>query len=172
MFQSQYFPGPQNQMSQSITSPVIVSHTGAPSPTYASNVGDGLKTSTGYLENPYMVPRSHDRGTTLVTTSHINSTSLTYVYHVGYESPTFSYHVDSIPPAIVNDNGTIDKPKHLRRKPEFLCMTFEGSHLTHLCLAIDGIPETWCSPKGPLNSEASLVSPHIVPPIDTTIIPL
>jgi hypothetical protein len=35
-----------------------------------------------------------------------------------------------------------------------------------------GIPEVWGSPKGPSNSEASVVSPHLVPLIDMTIISL
>jgi hypothetical protein len=41
IFQNQSFPGPWNQMPPSIASPVTVSHTGAPSPTSASHVGDG-----------------------------------------------------------------------------------------------------------------------------------
>jgi hypothetical protein len=35
-----------------------------------------------------------------------------------------------------------------------------------------GIPEAWGSPKGPSDSEASVVSPHLVPPIDMTVMPL
>jgi hypothetical protein len=68
-------------------------------------------------------------------------------------------------PTIVNNVGGIEKPRHLRRKPKFLCKTCEGDHLIHLCLAIVGIPEAWGSPKGPSYSEASMVSPHLVSPL-------
>jgi hypothetical protein len=42
IFHNQSFPGPWNQMSPSITNPVTVSHTSAPSPTSSSHVGDGF----------------------------------------------------------------------------------------------------------------------------------
>jgi hypothetical protein len=169
MFQSQSFPRPWHQMPQSTTSPVTVSHTRAPSPTSSSHVGDGSTTSTSYVDNPYPTVASHARGTTLVSTSYINATSPTSEHHVGDDSPTFSCHIDSMPSTILNDTGGIEKPRHLRRKPKFLCRTCEGSHLTHLCPATAGIPEAWGSPKGPSDSKASMVSPHLVPSIDMKV---
>jgi hypothetical protein len=64
-------------MPQFTTSLVTVIDTRAPSPTYAIFVGDGLTTSTGYVDNPYSITASHAGGTTLVATSYINSTSPT-----------------------------------------------------------------------------------------------
>jgi hypothetical protein len=76
-------------------------------------------------------------------------------------------------PAIGNDTGGIEKPRHLRRKPKFLCRTCEGDHLTRLCPATVGIPEAWFSPEGPLGSEVSVVSPHPISPLmDTEVMPL
>jgi hypothetical protein len=66
----------------------------------------------------------------------------------------------------------IEKPRHLRRKPRLLCRNCEGSHLTHLCPFIAGIPEAWGSPKGPSGSEASMVSKHYVPSLVDTIVML
>jgi hypothetical protein len=172
MFQSQSFPGPWHQMPQLTISPVTVSHTGAPSPTSASHVGDGSTNSTGYVDNLYLTIVSHAGGTTLVATSHINATSLTSKYHAGDDSPTFTFHVDSMPPVVLNNTGGIEKPRHLRRKPKFLCKTYEGSHITHLFQATTGIPEAWGLPKGLSNSKESMVSPHIVPLIDITATPL
>jgi hypothetical protein len=69
--------------------------------------------------------------------------------------------------------GGIVKSRRLRSKPKFLRRTCEGDHLTHLCLAIAGIPKAWGSPKCPLYFEAFVVSPNHVPPlIDVTVIPL
>jgi hypothetical protein len=66
-----------------------------------------------------------------------------------------------------------EKPRHLRCKPRFLCRTYEGSHLTHLCPITDGIPEAWGSPKGPSGSVASMVSQHSIPLlVDTTFMPM
>jgi hypothetical protein len=172
VFQSQYLPGPWHKMPQSTAGLVTISHTRAPSPTSSSHVGDGSTTSTSYVDNPYMIATSHAGGTTLVATSYINATSSTYEYHVGDDSPTFVGYVDSMPPIILNDTRGIEKPKHLRHNPKFLCRTYEGSHLTHLCPATTGIPEAWGSPKGPSESEASVVSPYLVPPIDMTIMSL
>jgi hypothetical protein len=82
-------------------------------------------------------------------------------------------HVESMSPFIVNDVGGIEKPRCLRRKPKFLCRTCEGNHLTRLCPVTTGIPEAWGSPKGPLDSEAFIVSPHPVSlSIDTTVMTL
>jgi hypothetical protein len=64
----------------------------------------------------------------------------------------------------------IEKPRHIRRKPRFLCKICEGIHLTHLCPVTTRIPEAWGSPKGPSGSEASMVSQHFVPSlVDTTV---
>jgi hypothetical protein len=72
----------------------------------------------------------------------------------------------------VNDTGGIEKLRHLRHKPKFIYKNCEGDQLTRLCPTIAMILEAWGSPKGPLGSEASMVSPHIVSPlIDTTVIP-
>jgi hypothetical protein len=111
----------------------------------------------------YPVAASHAGGTTLV------ATSPTFEYHVGDESPTFAYDIDNIPSTFLNDIRGIEKPKHLRHEPRLLCRTCEGSYLTHLCPSTARIPEVWGSPKGPSNYEVSMVSPHLVPPIDTTV---
>jgi hypothetical protein len=64
----------------------------------------------------------------------------------------------------------IEMPRNLRRKPRFLCRTFEGSHLTHLCHVTTGILQMWGSPKGPSGFQASMVSQHFVPSlVDTTV---
>jgi hypothetical protein len=170
MFQSQSFPGPWHQMPQLSASPVTVSHTGAPSPTYANHVGDGSTTSTSPVDDSHPNVASNAGGTTLITTSHINITSLTSVHHVGDESSTSAYHVESMSPAIVNTIGGIENPRHLICKPKFLCRTCEVYHLTRLCPTIVKIPEAWGSPKGPLVFEASVVSPHRISPfIDTMV---
>jgi hypothetical protein len=51
IFQNQSFPRLWTQMPPSITIPVIVSHTGAPSPTYSSHVEDESTSSTNYVDN-------------------------------------------------------------------------------------------------------------------------
>jgi hypothetical protein len=66
----------------------------------------------------------------------------------------------------------IEKPRSLRRKPRFLCRTYEVSHLTHLCHFTTGIPKVWGSPKGPSGSEASMVSQHSIPSLVDTIVML
>jgi hypothetical protein len=173
MFQSQYFPGPWNQIPQITASPVVVSHTGAPSPTSVSHVEDGSTTSKIHVDNSHPVAASHAGGTTLITMSHIDIVSPTSIHHVRDHSPTFSCHVKSMSPATVNSARGIKKPRRLRRNPKFLCRTCEGDHLNRLCPATVEIPEAWGSPKGPSYSEASVVSPHLVPPlIDAVVTPL
>jgi hypothetical protein len=169
IFQSQSFPRPWHQMSQPIAHLVTVSHTKFPSPTYASHVGEGSTTSTSYDDNLYLTASSHVGGTTLVSTSYINATSLTFEYHVGYDSPTFFGYSYNMPLTVSNDTRGIEKTKHLRCKPKFLCRTCEGIHITRLYPAMIGIPEVWGSPKGPSDSGTSVVSPHLFPPIDMTI---
>jgi hypothetical protein len=169
MFQSQSFPGPWHQMPQPAASPVTVSHTGAPSPTSVSYVGDGSTTLLVMLTARTQPLVNHVGGTTLYQCP----SSPTSVHHVGDDSPTSAYHVESMSPAFVNDVGDIEKPRRLRRKPKFLCRTCEGNHLTHLCPVTAGIPEAWGSPKGPSDSEASVVSPHTTSPlIDMVVTPL
>jgi hypothetical protein len=160
-------------MPQPITGPVTSNYSGAPSPTSTIHVGDGLMTFASHVENPLPFVVNHVGGITLVSTSHINVAFPTSIHHVGYESLTYSIHVESMSPAIVNNVGGIEKPRRLKRKPKFLCRTYKGDHLTHLCPATIGIPEAWGSPKGPLDSEEFVVSPHPIPPfIDTAIISL
>jgi hypothetical protein len=173
MFQSQSFPGPWYQMTQLTTSLVIASHTGAPSPTSYSYVGDGSITSASHVDNLHPAAASYDGETTLITTSHINVTSPTSLHHVGYDSLTYVSHVESMSPTIVNDVGGIEKPRRLRRKTKFLCRTCKGDHLTLFCPGIVGIPKAWGSPKGPSDFEVFVVFPHPISPlIDTAVMPL
>jgi hypothetical protein len=106
--------------------------------------------------------------------SHIDITSPTYVHHLGYEPLPSSSHAKRMSLSIVNEVRVIhmiDNPRHVRRKPRFLCRTCEGYHLTHLCPATSGITEAWFSPGGPSGSEEFVVSPHFVSPfIDTKFI--
>jgi hypothetical protein len=161
---NQSFPEPWSQIPQltTATSPVIASHTGVPSPTAASHVGDWLTTSASHVEDQQPIVASHVGGITLVAMSHPDITSLASSSHAQIMSPT-----------IVNDVGgmhMIEKPRHIRRKPKFLCRICEGDHLTRLCPTTAGIPKAWSSPRGPLGSESSLVSQHFVSPlIDMTI---
>jgi hypothetical protein len=117
-------------------------------------------TSASHVDDPFPVAASHVGGIIVVTTSHINATFS--VHHVGDDSLSYASLFESMSPMVVNDVGGIEKPVHLRRKPKFLCRNCEGDHLTRLCPATVGIPEVWGSPKGPSNSEASVVSPHHV----------
>jgi hypothetical protein len=176
MSQNQSFPGPWSQVPQLNTtaSPVIVSHIGASPPTTASHVGDWLTTSASHVEDLQPTTASQVGGITLAAMSHIDITSPTSIHHVGDEHLASARHAESMSPAIVNDSGgshMIEKPRHVRCKPKFLCMTCEGYHVTHFCPAIAGILEAWFSPRGPSGSESSMVSPHSVSPlIDTMVI--
>jgi hypothetical protein len=175
MFQNQYFPGQWLQMPQLTTtsSPITASQTAAPSPTIAIHVRYWSKTSASHVEDPQIIATIHVGGITPVTTSHIDVTSPSFVHHMGDDSPAFSSHTESMSPAIVNDVGgthMIEKLRHLRHKPKFLCRNCKGNHLTRLCPATVGIPEAWFSPEDPSGSEAYVVSPHLVSPlIDTTV---
>jgi hypothetical protein len=160
-------------MPQLTTSLVTGSHTGAPSPTSASHVGAGSTTSASHVDDLYPTTARYVGGITLVTTIHINATSTTSIHHVGDDSLASTSHVESMLPASGNDIGGIEKPRHLRHKPKFLCRTYEGDHLTFLCPSTARILEVWASPKSPLDSEAFVVSPHPVSPlINMTIMPL
>jgi hypothetical protein len=102
--------------------------------------------------------------------NHIDATSRTSIHHVGDDSLTYANIIENMSPAIVNDVGGIDKLRRLRHKHKFLYRTCEGDHLTRLCSTTSLIPEVWGSPKGPLGSKASMVSPHpISPMIEKTI---
>jgi hypothetical protein len=168
MFQSQSFPGSWYQMPQPTSNIVTTSHNGVPSPTSSSHVEYGSTTSTIHVNEPHPVATSHAGGITLVATSHINVTSPNSVRHVGDDSLASSSHVESMSPTIVNDGGGIKNHICLRRKPKFLCRNCKGNHLTRLCPVTVGIPEAWDSPKGPLDSEASVVSPHLFSPLIDT----
>jgi hypothetical protein len=87
---------------------------------------------------------------------------------VGDDSLSFASHAERMSPSIVNDVGgihMIEKTRRLRCKPKFLCRTCEGNHLNHLCPVTARIPEVWGSPKGPMGSEVSMVSPHPISPL-------
>jgi hypothetical protein len=140
MFQNQSFSGPWNLMSQCITSLVIVSHTGAPSPTSSSHVKDGSTFSTNYANSSHPTSTNYVGSAILFTPNHSHVTSPNSIHHIGKDSLTPANHVESVLPAVVDDAGSIEKPRHLRRKPKFLCRTCEGSHLTRLCPATTGIP--------------------------------
>jgi hypothetical protein len=137
-----------------------------------------------HVEDLQPTVASHDGGTCLVTASHTAHPSPTSACHVGDSSPTSTSHVGyfllapasharSMSPATASHAGgihMIEKPRHLRRKPRFLCRTCEGSCLTRLCPVTIGIPEAWGSPKGPSGSKESMVSQHLIPSlVDTTI---
>jgi hypothetical protein len=157
-------------MPQYTVSPVTVSHTGSPSPTSASHVEDGSTTPKSHVDNLHPASANHVGGTIIFSMDHINATSLTHVHHVGDGALTSTSHVESTSLVVVNDIGGIEKPRRIRRKPKFLCRTCEGDHITHLCPATAKIPEAWGSPNGPTNSEACVVSPHLVPPLIDTVV--
>jgi hypothetical protein len=180
------------------TSPVTACHTGVISPTSASHVGDWLTTSASHVEDlqpavascvgiTCLVTASHTAHSSPTSTSHVGDSSPTFTSHVGNSSSTsashvgysllaFESHAGNMSPATASHARgihMIEKPRHLRRKPRFLCRTCEGSHLARLCRVTAGIPEVWGSPKGPLGSEASMVSQHSIPSlVDTTIMPV
>jgi hypothetical protein len=146
-----------------------------------------LTTSASHVEGLQPAAASHAGGTCLVTASHTAHISPTSASHVGDSSPTSASHVGdfllasashagSMSPATASHVGgihMIENPRRLRRKPRFLCRICEGSHLTHLCLITIGIQEVWGSPKGPLGSEASMVSQQFVPSlVDTIVMPM
>jgi hypothetical protein len=135
MFQNQSFPGPWNQMPQSIASPVTINHIGAPSPTSASHVGDGSTFSTNYVDRSLPTSANYVGGTIFFTPNHSHVISLASIHHTGDDSLSPTSH--------------IKKPRCLKHKVKFFCRTCEGSHLTHLCLATTGILEAWGSPKSP-----------------------
>jgi hypothetical protein len=151
IFQNQSFPGPWNQIPPSIARPVILSHTGAPSPTSASHVRDGSTSSTNYVDNFPPTSTNYVGGTIIFSTNHIHVMSPTSIHHTGDES--------------------LSPTRRLRRKPKFLCRTCEGIHLTRLCLITVDIPEVWGSPKSPSYSKASMVSPHTTSPLIVSVVP-
>jgi hypothetical protein len=134
-----------------------VSHTHAPSPTSASHVGDGSIVSTNYVDSLIPTSANYVGGTVIFTPNHSCVTSSASIHHTGqhYLSPT----------------SHIEKPRHLRHKPKFLCKTCEGSHPTRLCPDTTEIPEAWGSPKIPSDSEASMVSPHTTSPFIILVVP-
>jgi hypothetical protein len=167
MSQNQFFPGAWSQMPQPsiATSPVSACHSGIISPTSSTHVGDWLTTSTSHVEDLQLATASHAGGTSLVTTSHNALSSPTYAIHVGDFSPATASHVEGI--------HTIEKPRRVRCKPNFLYRIFKGDHLTCLCPTTAVVPEVWSSLRGPSGSESSLVSQHFVSPlIDATIMPM
>jgi hypothetical protein len=157
IFQNPYFPRQWTQMPPSIANPVIVSHTGAPSPTSANYVRYGSTPSTNYVDNLPPTSTNYVKGTILFPPNHSHVTSPISIHHIGDKSLSLASY--------------IEKPRRLRRKPKFFCRTCKGSHLTHLCLITTEIPEAWGSPKSPLNSEASVVYLHTTPPLIVSVVP-
>jgi hypothetical protein len=130
------FLEPWSQMSKpTAASPVTTSHTGIISPTSSSHIGDWSKILASHVEDQKLATASHARGTTLVTASHTAHTSPTSASHVGDSSPTSASHVGYLLLASASYAGsmspatrshargihTIEKPKHIRHKPKFLC---------------------------------------------------
>jgi hypothetical protein len=160
------------------------SHTGIISPTSISHVGDRSTTSTSHVEYQQPVATIHAGGTGLVIASHTAHTSPTSTSHVGDPSPTSVSHFGDFLLVSASHAGSmslatashargihmIDKFRHVRRKPNFLCRICKGDHLTHLCPATTVVQEAWSFPGGPSGSESSLASqPSLV---DTTIMPM
>jgi hypothetical protein len=73
-------------MPPSIANPVTISHTGAPSPTSTSHVGDGLNSSTNYVDNLPPNSTNHVGGTILFSPNHSHVTSPTSIHHIGDDS--------------------------------------------------------------------------------------
>jgi hypothetical protein len=73
-------------MSQSIASLVIVSHTGAPSPTSVSHVGDGSTFSTNYVDILPPTSTNYVEGTIIFTPNNSHVTSPTSIHHTGDDS--------------------------------------------------------------------------------------
>jgi hypothetical protein len=144
-------------MPPSIANPVTVNHIGDPSPTSSIHVGDGSTSSTNYVDNLPPTSTHYVGGTIIFSSNHS---------HVTSPASTHLPRDDSLSPA-----SYIEKPRRLIRKPKFFCKTYEGSHLTHLCLITAKIPEVWGSPKSPSNSEASMVSLHTTYPLIISVVP-
>jgi hypothetical protein len=180
-FRTSYFSDPWTLPSS--TSPCEGQpHTGIISPTSISHVGDWSTTSTCHVEYQQPATTTHVGGTSLVIASHTAHTSPTSVIHVGDSSPTSARHVGDLllpstshvgnmSPATTSHAGgihTIENPRHVRRKPKFLCRLYKGDHLTCLCPATFAVQEVWSFPRSPSGSESSLASqPSLV---DTTVI--
>jgi hypothetical protein len=145
-------------MPQSITIPVTQSHTGAPSPTSTSNVGDGSTFSTNYDDNLHPTSANHVGGTILFTPNHSHVTFLAPIHHTGDDSLSLASHIKEL--------------RCLIRKLKFLCRTCEGSHLTHLCLVTTEIPEAWGSPKISVDPETPMLPPHTTSPLMVLVAPL
>jgi hypothetical protein len=133
MFQNQSFPRPWHQIPQYTTSPVIVSHSGAPSPTSTSHVKDGSTFSTNYVNNLHPTSANYVRGTILFTPNHSHVTYPTSIHNIVEDSLTSANHDESMSPVVVNNDGGIERPRCLRRNPKFLCSNCDGIHLTRLC---------------------------------------
>jgi hypothetical protein len=96
MFQNQSFPGPWNKMLKSIASLVTVSHTGAPSLTSASHVGDVSTFSTNYANGSHPTSTNYVGSTILFTPNHSRITSPTSIHHIREDSLTPVSHVESV----------------------------------------------------------------------------
>jgi hypothetical protein len=64
----------------------------------------------------------------------------------------------------------IEKPRHIRRNPKFLCRLCKGDHLTRLFPTTSLVKEAWSFPGGPSGSKSSLVSQHSNPSLVDTLV--
>jgi hypothetical protein len=144
-------------MPPSITIRVTVSHTGAPFPTSTSHVGDGSTSSTNYVDNLPPTSTNYVGGTILFSPNHSHVISPASIHHTEYESLSHAIYIKN--------------PRCLRCKPKFFCRTFEGSHLTRLCLITVEIPEAWGSPESLSYYEAYVVSLHTTSPLIVSVVP-
>jgi hypothetical protein len=144
-------------MPQSIIIPVTIIHTRSPSSTSTSHVRDGSTFSTNYVDSLPPTSANYVGGTILFTPNRSRVMSSASIHHIREYFLSPSSH--------------IEKPRRLICKPEFLCRTCEGSHLTHLCPATIRIPKAWGSPKIPSDSKASMVSPHTTSPLIISVVP-
>jgi hypothetical protein len=64
----------------------------------------------------------------------------------------------------------IEKPRHIGRKPKFLCRLCKGGHLTRLCPATVVVQEAQSLSDSPSGSESSLVSQHSNPSLVDTMV--
>jgi hypothetical protein len=138
-------------------------HTGIISPTSISHVEYGSTTSASHAEYQQPSATSHVGGTSLVIVSHTAHTSQTSTSHVGDSSPTSTSHVGdfllastshagSMSPATTSHAGCIhmiEKPRHVRRKPKFICRLCKGYHLTCLHSTTTVVQEARSFPRGP-----------------------